>query len=85
VVLLHTDKKVVKQRLVDRYDQSSEAEKVIRQSLNELNDDFIDKINNRYEALEKKGVFSLKFDTSKGSIEEVTENLMKELSVKNKH
>lgn len=84
VVLLHTDRDVVKQRLIDRYNQSSEAEKAIRQSLDELNDDFIDKINARYENLDQKGVFSLKFDTSKGSIAEVTNNLLNVLSVKDK-
>ena len=81
VVLLHADRTVVRNRLLDRYNRSTEAEKVIRQSLNELSEEFVDEINSRYSDLEKSGAFDLKFDTSLGTLEEVTDGLMKTLQL----
>jgi thymidylate kinase len=69
-VLLHADKAVVRQRLQDRYDRSTEAEKVIRDSLNEMSDEWVQLINSRYEELRDKSAFDLTLDTSRGSIED---------------
>lgn len=79
VVLLHTHQDVVQQRLLDRYNRSTPAEKLIRESLNELNQDFVAQINARYEELANAGAFRFRFDTSKGSPAENTDGLLERL------
>ena len=81
VVLLHADRPVVRQRLQDRFDRSTDAEKAIRESLNEMSDEFLDTIDSRYEALHQDGAFSFRLDTSEGSVEQVTQRLLDQLGV----
>lgn len=76
LVLVFAEPKVVRQRLLDRYEHSSDEQKAVRRALNELNEAFIEKINARYEDLNARGVFTLKFDTSKGSIDELADKLI---------
>lgn len=76
VVLCVADAHVIRDRLWDRYNRGTAEEKQIRMQLNELNEEFLDKIRHRYETLNKQGAFSLKFDTSHGTVEELAEKLV---------
>jgi deoxyadenosine/deoxycytidine kinase len=77
VVLLKTESSTVKSRLLKRYDKSTPAEKEIRKNLNEMNDDWVTLINERYDDLFRQpGVIDFSLDTSSGTVEKCVDNLL---------
>ncbi len=76
MVLLHADAAVVRQRLQERYDRSTDAEKAIRDNLNEMSDDWVKLINSRYRDLFDSNAFDKMLDTSSGSVDENVDKLL---------
>jgi|JI10StandDraft_1071094.scaffolds.fasta_scaffold1185829_2 deoxyadenosine/deoxycytidine kinase len=80
VVLLKADAETVKKRLLRRYEESTPAEKIIRQNLNEMNDEWVSLINQRYGQLfDQPGVFDMALDTSSATVEENVDQLLSSL------
>ncbi len=80
VVLLNAEADTVKSRLMRRYEQSTEAEKEIRQNLGEMNDEWVKLIDERYEELfQRPGVFDMSLDTSVGTVEKTVDELLSKL------
>lgn len=82
VVLCQAQLNIVQSRLQERYDKSSEEEKVIRRNLGETSVDFIRGTDSRYNELLAKGFFELAFDTSEGSVEELADKLLQKVDSK---
>ena len=67
---------MVRQRLWDRYNAGSDAEKAIRRQLGEVDDEYIARIDARYAQLKRDNWFDLCLRTDQLDVEKTADELL---------